>query len=38
MRNGGKKKEKNREERVLYALKKGEKTGSPTEKRKWVKK
>ena len=33
-----KKKKKNREERVLYALKRGKKTGSPTEKRKGVKK
>ena len=38
MRNGGKKRRKNREERVLYALKRGKKTGSPTEKRKGVKK
>ena len=33
MRNGGKKRRKNREERVLYALKRGKKTRSPTEKR-----
>ena len=34
MRNGGKKQRKNREERVLYAMKRGKKTESPTEKRK----
>ena len=38
MRNGGKKQIKNREERVLYALKRGKKTENPTEKRKGVKK
>ena len=38
MRNGGKKQRKNREERVLYALKRGKKTENPTEKRKGVKK
>ena len=34
---GEKKQRKNRDERVLYALKRGEKQ-SPTEKRKWGKK